>query len=354
MIKSLNPEDFANCPLPITAHDTIQLGHGSGGRMMNDLISRLFLWAFDNPILARLDDQAVLSLERNRIAVSTDSFVVDPLFFPGGNIGDLAVNGTVNDVCMCGAKPLYLTAGFIIEEGFPLEDLKRIVISMRVAADAAGVRIVSGDTKVVNRGKGDKIFINTTGIGVIEHEFTISSNALRAGDKVILSGSIAEHGIAVLSKREGLAFETSVTSDCAALNTLVDTIVAAGGSAIHAMRDPTRGGVAATLNEFAASSRVGIQIDEAAVPVLPPVAGACEMLGLDPLYVANEGKLVAVVALEKAQNLLAAMRSHPLGRRAAVIGEVVADDSSMVTMTTRIGGRRIVDMPLGEQLPRIC
>ncbi len=354
MTKSLRPEDFANCPLPITAHDTIQLGHGSGGRMMNELISRLFLWAFDNPILARLDDQAVLALDRNRIAVSTDSFVVDPLFFPGGNIGDLAVNGTVNDVCMCGAKPLFLTAGFIIEEGLPLEELKRIVVSMRVAAEAAGVRIVSGDTKVVNRGKADKIFINTTGIGVLAHDFTISSGNLKAGDKVILSGSIAEHGIAVLSKREGLAFETSVASDCAALNGLVDAIVTAGGDAIHAMRDPTRGGVAATLNEFAASSRVGIQIGENCIPVLPPVAGACEMLGLDPLYVANEGKLVAVVAPHKANQVLAAMRSHPLGKQAVLIGEVVADDSSMVTMTTRIGGRRIVDMPLGEQLPRIC
>lgn len=354
MARPLTPEDFARCPLPITAHDTIQLGHGSGGRMMNDLVAKLFVWAFDNPVLGRLDDQAVIEIGKHKIAVSTDSFVVDPIFFPGGDIGDLAVNGTVNDVCMCGAKPLYLSAGFIIEEGFSLDDLKNIVISMKMAADKAGVTIVTGDTKVVNKGKGDKLFINTTGIGVIEHDYTISSTNLKVGDTVILSGTIADHGIAVLSRREGLAFETSIVSDCAALNGLVETIVRAGGGSVHAMRDPTRGGLAATLNEFAANSSVGISIHEDRIPVLPPVAGACEMLGLDPLYVANEGKLVAVVAKEEADLVLTAMRAHDLGKRSAAIGEVVETSSAPVIMQTRIGGWRVVDMPVGEQLPRIC
>jgi hydrogenase expression/formation protein HypE len=354
MAGPLTPEDFAHCPLPITAHDTIQLGHGSGGRMMNDLVAKLFVWAFDNPILGKLDDQAVIKIGSQRIAMSTDSFVVDPLFFPGGDIGDLAVNGTVNDVCMCGARPLYLSAGFIIEEGFALDELKRIAFSMKLAAHKAGVTIITGDTKVVNKGKGDKLFINTTGIGTIEHNYTISSTNLRPGDIIILSGTIADHGIAVLSKREGLSFETSIKSDTAPLNGLVEKILETGESAVHAMRDPTRGGVAATLNEFAAASKVGIRIHEDRLPVRPPVAGACEMLGLDPLYVANEGKLVAVVAPEKAHAVLAAVRAHELGGQAAIIGEVVQPSEAPVTMQTRIGGRRVVDMPVGEQLPRIC
>jgi hydrogenase expression/formation protein HypE len=354
MPRPLKPEDFAQCPLPITAHDTVQMGHGSGGRMMHDLVAKLFVWAFDNPILSRLDDQAVIDLERHRLAMSTDSFVVDPLFFPGGDIGDLAVNGTVNDVCMCGARPLYLSAGFIIEEGFALEDLKRIVLSMKRAAQRAEVNIITGDTKVVNKGKGDKLFVNTTGIGILEHGYTISSSNLKEGDRIILSGTIADHGIAVLSRREGLAFETSIASDTAPLNDLVQNILKAGGDAVHAMRDPTRGGLAATLNEFASGSKVGIRVQEHCVPVQPPVAGACEMLGLDPLYVANEGKLVAAVAPEKANAVLAAVRAHELGARAAMIGEVVRPSAAPVTMQTRIGGWRVVDMPVGEQLPRIC
>ncbi len=348
------PEDFASCPLPITAHDTVQLGHGGGGKMMNDLIRKLFLWAFRSPELERLDDAAVLSLGGGRLAVSTDSFVVDPLFFPGGNIGDLAVNGTVNDVCMSGARPLYLSAGFILEEGFSLADLREIATSMRAAAGRAGVAIVAGDTKVVNKGKGDKLFINTTGIGVIEHGFDISSTGLRAGDRILLSGGLAEHGIAVLSRREGLAFETSIDSDSAPLNELVAAMLETGGGSIHALRDPTRGGLAASLNEFATASKVEIRIHEDRIPVKPGVVGACELLGLDPLYVACEGRLVAAVAPEKAEAVLKTMREHPLGTEASLIGEVASGKAGRVSMKTAIGGWRMVDLLVGEQLPRIC
>ncbi len=342
------------CPLPINSHDTVQLSHGSGGKMMNDLISKLFLWAFDNEHLNKLDDQAVLNVNGQRFAFSTDSFVVDPIFFPGGDIGDLAVNGTVNDVCMSGARPLFLSAGFIIEEGFALAELQRIVESMKAAADRAGVMIVTGDTKVVNRGKGDKIFINTAGIGLIEHDYVVSSKSLVSGDMILLSGSLADHGMAILSKREGLAFDAPIESDTAALNGLVDEILKAGGEAVHALRDPTRGGLAATLNEFAAASSVGIRIKQDRLPINAPVAGACEILGLDPLYVANEGKLVAVVARDKSEEVLAAMRAHPLGAEAVIIGDVVSERPGLVTMQTGIGGWRIVDMLVGEQLPRIC
>lgn len=349
-----SPESFAQCPLPITAHDTVQLSHGSGGKMMNDLISKLFRWAFDNPTLNKLDDQAVLELNGQRLAFSADSFVVDPLFFPGGDIGELAVNGTVNDVCMSGARPLFLSAGFIIEEGFSLEELKKIVESMKHAVEKANVVIVTGDTKVVNKGKGDKVFINTAGLGLIEGDFNLSSQNLQPGDVLILSGSLADHGMAILSKREGLAFEAPIESDTAALNGLVADILKAGGKDVHAMRDPTRGGLAATLNEFAEASRVGIRIKEDRIPVKAPVAGACEILGLDPLYVANEGKLVAAVARGKAEAVLAAMQKHPLGKEAVIFGDVVADKAGLVSMQTRIGGWRIVDMLVGEQLPRIC
>lgn len=342
------------CPLPITKHDTIQLGHGSGGRMMNDLISKLFLWAFDNPFLRKMDDQAVVEINGVRLAISTDSFVVDPIFFPGGDIGELAVNGTVNDVCMSGARPLFLSAGFVLEEGFSLDELRRIVESMRAAAARAGVMIVTGDTKVVNKGKGDKIFINTTGIGVIEHGFALSSGNLQAGDILLLSGSIGDHGMAILSRREGLAFETPIVSDTAALNGLAEVILQAGGDGVHAMRDPTRGGLAATLNEFATTSKVSIRIREDRIPVKPAVAGACEILGLDPLYVANEGKLVAAVAREKAEAVLKAMRAHPLASDAVIIGDVAADRAGLVSMQTKIGAWRVVDMLVGEQLPRIC
>ena len=351
--NELNPEDFS-CPLPFTSHDTVQLSHGSGGQMSNDLITKLFVWAFDNELLNKQDDQAILDFNGTRLAFSTDSFVVDPIFFPGGNIGELAVHGTVNDIAMSGAKPLYLSCGCIIEEGFPLEDLRKIVLSMKAAADHAGVKIVTGDTKVVNKGKGDKIFINTSGVGIIEHDYKIGADNLQDGDMIILSGTLADHGVCILSQREGLKLQSEIKSDCASLNHLVETIIKAGGSAVHAMRDPTRGGVAATLNEFAESSKVGIRLKEEFIPVKDDVRGACEILGLDPLYVANEGKLVAIVAKEKAKDVLAAMRSHPLGCDAAIIGDIVSDQPGMVRMITRLGAWRIVDMPVGEQLPRIC
>lgn len=348
------PEDFASCPLPISSHDTVQLGHGSGGRLMNDLIRKLFVWAFDSPELRRLDDAAVLNLDGGRLAMSTDSFVVDPLFFPGGDIGDLAVNGTVNDVAMSGARPLWLSAGFILEEGLPLEDLRAVVGSMRAAAARAGVAIVAGDTKVVNKGKGDKIFINTTGIGVLEHDLTISSGNVRPADHILVSGGLAEHGIAVMSRREGLAFETPIESDTAPLHDLVGGILEAGGDAVHALRDPTRGGLASCLNEFAVAARVGILIREDRIPVKPGVAGACELLGLDPLYVACEGRLVAAVAPDRAGAVLEAMRAHPHGRDAVMVGEAGGDRPGRVVLETAIGGHRMVDLLVGEQLPRIC
>jgi hydrogenase expression/formation protein HypE len=354
MNSALAAEDFAQCPLPIRDHDTVQLSHGSGGKMMNDLINKLFLWAFDNPHLNQLDDQAVIELNGSRLAISTDSFVVDPLFFPGGDIGELAVNGTVNDVCMSGARPLYLSAGFVLEEGFSLAELRRIVESMRASARRAAVSVITGDTKVVNKGKGDKVFINTTGIGLIEHSYTISSHSLRAGDLLILSGSIGDHGMAILSRREGLAFDAPIESDTAPLNGLVEEILKAGGDGVHAMRDPTRGGLAATLNEFAGASNVELRVREERIPVRPAVAGACEILGLDPLYVANEGKLVAAVAAGRSEAVLETMRAHPLGREAVIIGEVVSDRPGLVSLQTRIGAWRVVDMLVGEQLPRIC
>lgn len=353
-MKVSPPSGFSSCPLPITRHDTVQLGHGSGGRMMNDLIRKLFLWAFDSPELRRMDDAAVLDPEGGRLAVSTDSFVVDPIFFPGGDIGDLAVNGTVNDVAMSGARPRWLSTGFILEEGFPLEDLKRIVVSMRDAAAHAGVAVVTGDTKVVNKGKGDGIFINTTGVGTLPPGREISSTGIRPGDRILLSGGLAEHGIAVLSKREGLAFETPVESDTAALNGLVETMLEAGGDAVHALRDPTRGGLASALNEFAQASKVEIRIREEAIPVEPAVTGACELLGLDPLYVACEGRLVAAVAPGKAGAVLEAMKAHSLGRGASEIGEAGPDKPGRVSLRTGIGGWRMVDLLAGEQLPRIC
>ncbi len=321
---------------------------------MNDLIGKLFLWAFANPVLDRQDDQGVVEIRGVRVAVSTDSFVVDPLFFPGGDIGELAVNGTVNDVCMCGATPLFLTTGFILEEGMPLETLKKIVESMRAAALKAGVTIIAGDTKVVNKGKGDKVFINTTGIGIVERGLSISSGNLQPGDVLILSGTIGDHGITILSQREGLAFQAPVESDTAPLNELVRCIVDAGGEGVHAMRDPTRGGLAATLNEFAVASRVGIKVHEDRIPVDPAVAGACELLGLDPLYVANEGKALVATDESAAENVLKAIKKHPLGRNAAIIGRVVREDPGLVSMRTRLGTWRIVDMLVGEQLPRIC
>ncbi len=351
---SLDPESLTSCPLPIREHDTVQLSHGSGGRMTNDLIRDLFVWAFDNPLLRRQDDQAILDQLDGRLAFSTDSFVVDPIFFPGGDIGDLAVNGTVNDVAMSGATPLYLSAGFVIEEGLPLTDLRTVVLSMKRAAASAGVSIVTGDTKVVNRGKADKLFINTTGLGVIRHPYTIGASQLKDGDAIIISGTIADHGVAVMSKREGLSFETDIVSDTVALNSLVDEIISAGAQSVHALRDPTRGGVAATLNEWTEQSNVAIDLDEQALPIRAGVAGACEILGFDPLYVANEGKVVVAVAADAVDQVLSAMKRHPVGTNAAVIGRACSAGRPIVTMTTGIGGRRIVDMPVGEQLPRIC
>ena len=353
MKKHLVPDNF-NCPLPITKHDTIQLAHGSGGQMSNDLISNLFVWAFANDELNKQDDNAILEINNLRFSFSTDSYVVDPIFFPGGDIGELAVNGTINDVAMAGAKPLYLSCGFIIEEGFYIEDLKTIVTSMKIASEKAGVKIVTGDTKVVNKGKGDKIFINTSGIGIIEHSYNIGADCLEPDDIIILSGSIADHGICILSQREGLSFQSSIKSDTAALHELVQVALKAGGSSIHAFRDPTRGGVAATLNEFAKSSSVSIRIKEEFIPVKDAVRGACEILGLDPLYIANEGKMIVVVKRDKADAVLQAMRTHSLGKDSVIIGEVIAEKSGLVQLLTLFGTSRIIDMPVGEQLPRIC
>ena len=351
-MRKVNPEDFS-CPLPIMEYETIQLAHGSGGRLSAELVSRVFLPRFTNEILNRLEDQAVVDFPQGRLALTTDSFVVDPLFFPGGDIGDLAINGTVNDVCMSGATPLYLAAAFILEEGLPMATLHRVLLSMEKAAKSAGVQIVTGDTKVVNRGCCDKLFITTTGVGRVPEGVNISAANLRVGDKIILSGTIGDHGMAILTSREGLSFASRVQSDTSPLNGLVEQMLRASPF-IHAMRDPTRGGLATTLNEFAVASRVGIMLEESAIPVRSEVRGACEVLGIDPMYVANEGKLVAVVPPEVSDQVLGAMRSHPLGREARVIGEVVAENRGLVAMRTAFGTHRIIDMPVGEQLPRIC
>ncbi|MEA1958823.1 MAG: hydrogenase expression/formation protein HypE [Chloroflexota bacterium] len=331
-------------------YDRILLAHGSGGRMAHDLVSKRFVSALNNPLLAKLDDSAVVLFE-GRLAFTTDSYVVSPIFFPGGDIGKLAVCGTVNDLAMSGARPLYLSLAVIIEEGLPLEDLDRIVASIKSASDEAGVDIVTGDTKVVHRGAADRIFINTAGIGLIQEGVDISGGNARPGDAVILSGTIGDHGIAVLSKREGLSFSTTLESDCAPLNGLVTAMMETCPD-IHSLRDPTRGGLATTLNELAQQSNVGIMIDEEAIPVREEVAAACEMLGLDPLYIANEGKLIAIVPPSDA--VLEAMRRHPYGRDAAVIGEVSGGHPGRVVMRTAIGSSRIVDMLTGDPLPRIC
>ncbi len=335
------------------ATDVITLDHGSGGKLSHQLIAGTVAPLFDNPILSRLDDGAVFAVDGARLAFSTDTFVVDPIFFPGGNIGDLAINGTVNDLAMCGAEPLYLSLGLIIEEGFPFGDLKRVLQSMRDAADAAGVGIVTGDTKVVPKGAADKLFINTSGIGRIRKGVNVSAHRAAVGDPIILSGSMADHGMAVLTQREGLAFETDLVSDTASLNGMVEQMLAVCPD-IHTLRDPTRGGVGSTLNEIAAAARIGIRIYEDRLPVKKAVAGVCELLGFDPLYVANEGKLLAFVPEDQVQAVLETMRSHPRGKEAAVIGQAVSDHPGRVVMETPIGGTRIVDMLAGEQLPRIC
>jgi hydrogenase expression/formation protein HypE len=341
------------CPAPLAAKDTILLGHGSGGKLSAALIREVFLPVFQSPVLARLDDQAIVNVNGQRLAMTTDSFVVKPLFFPGGDIGSLAVHGTVNDLAMGGATPLFLSAAFIIEEGFALEELRRVVESMQQAAASAGVQIVTGDTKVVEKGKGDGLFINTTGIGVVPEGIELSADRARPGDKVILSGSIGDHGIAILAQREGLEFETQIVSDSAALHGLVAEMLGVTGE-IRCMRDPTRGGVSSTLNEIAQQSRVGIELQESSLPIHEQVKGACELLGLDPLYVANEGKLIAIVPAEVAAAVLQAIRRHPLGPEAQIIGTVTEKNAGLVIMRTPLGTTRVVDMLAGDQLPRIC
>ena len=344
---------LGDCPVPVGQYERIVLGHGSGGRLTADLVHRVFLPAFGNDVLSALEDQATLRIDGARLAFTTDAFVVRPIFFPGGDIGRLAVHGTVNDLAVGGAEPLFLAAAFILEEGLELADLSRVVDSMRQACAEARVTLVTGDTKVVDRGKGDRIFITTTGIGVVPAGRSLSIAAARPGDRVIVSGTIGDHGIAIMSVREGLEFETALESDSAPLTDLIYALLEAAPG-VRCMRDPTRGGLASTLNELAAASRVGVTITEAAVPIRPAVRSACEVLGLDPLYVASEGKLVAVVAPPEADRALAAMRKHPLGEHAAIIGDIVTDHPGMVTQRSRLGGERIVTMLAGEQLPRIC
>ena len=343
----------AACPVPISDYREIVLGHGSGGKLSQRLIQNVVLPHFRNDLLDPLHDGAIFALGGARVAFSVDSYVVSPIFFPGGDIGRLAVHGTVNDLAMCGARPLYLSAAFILEEGLAMEEFRRIVRSMREAAEAAGVAFVTGDTKVVDRGKADKIFISTSGVGLVPDGVNIGPARARAGDKILISGTIAVHGIAIMSVREGLEFETEIASDTAPLNGLVAAMLAVCPD-IHVLRDPTRGGVTSALSEIAQSADVGIVLDEARIPIDEEVKGACEILGLDPLYVANEGKLIAIVPPEGAEAVLAAMRVHPLGVQAAIIGEVTADHPGFVLMKTRVGGTRVVDMLSGEQLPRIC
>ena len=351
-----SPLDFAaglSCPVPISDYKNVLLAHGGGGKLTQQMIQKMFLPLFQNEFLEMMHDGAVFSVNGSRFAFSTDSYVVNPIFFPGGDIGELAVNGTVNDLAMCGSRPLYLSAAFIIEEGFPMEDLWRVVQSMQRAASSADVLLITGDTKVVDRGKGDKIFINTSGVGIVEPGVDINPKHAKVGDQILVNGPIAVHGIAIMSVREGLEFETQIESDTAPLHGLVKVMLETSKD-IHVLRDPTRGGVASALNEIAGQAGIGIRLVEDKIPLSEEVQGACEILGLDPLYVANEGKLLAFVAPEEAESVLAAMRSNPLGRDAVVIGEVVADHPGTVVMKSRIGGTRVVDMLSGEQLPRIC
>jgi len=333
-------------------NDKILLAHGSGGKLAHELVGKSFVKAFANPFLAKLDDSAVMDFS-GKLAFTTDSYVVSPIFFPGGDIGKLAVCGTVNDLAMSGARPLYLSLSFIIEEGLPQDELNEIVDSVQKAAQEAGVEIVTGDTKVVNRGSADKLFINTAGVGIIPEGVDISGNKARPGDKVLLSGSIGDHGIAVLSQREGLSFSTQLESDCAPLGSLVAEMLAASSN-IHCLRDPTRGGLATTLNELAKQSKVSIRIEEEKIPVREEVLAACEMLGFDPLYIANEGKLVAIGPAKEAEKILKAMRENHYGKGAAIIGEVKAEHPGRVAMKTCLGASRIVDMLVGDLLPRIC
>lgn len=349
-----NREDFVlSCPVPLTQYPHILLAHGGGGRLMQELIEEMFVPTFHNPTLNARHDAAVVHLNGTTLAFTTDSFVVRPLFFPGGDIGSLAVHGTVNDLAMCGARPLYLSAGFILEEGLPMETLWRVVRSMQAAAQHANVQIVTGDTKVVDRGKGDGIFINTAGVGIIEHAQCLAPTQVQPGDVVLLNGDLGRHGIAVMAGREGLEFETAIASDSAPLTSLVGALLSAG-IALHCVRDLTRGGLASALNEIAMAASVSITIDENRIPVHEAVQGACEMLGLDPLYVANEGRLVAFVAAADAERALTVMRADPVGAGACMVGHVLPSTAAPVIMKSRIGANRIVDMLSGEQLPRIC
>ena len=361
MTVVIKGENF-NCPLPAGGNGTVQLAHGGGSRLAAELIEKTLVPAFDDPLLARMEDQAVLDFQMapgERLAFTTDSFVVDPLFFPGGNIGELAINGTINDLAMGGARPLYLSVALIIEEGLPLELLGRISAALADSARRAGVRVVTGDTKVVGRGACDKIFINTSGIGLVPAGVDLSASNLRPGDKIVISGTIADHGMAIMSCRQGLSFAEPLASDTAALHGLSAEILRLGKGGrnhlfLRAMRDPTRGGVAAVLTEMARASGVGVLIYEENLPVAPAVRGACEILGIDPLFVANEGKLLAAVAPEMAQEAVTAMRQHPLGRNAAIIGEVSAENPGLTVLRTPLGTHRIIDLPAGELLPRIC
>ncbi len=347
--------DFSSwsCPLSLRDYPNIVLGHGGGGKLSAELVENLFLPAFRNPAIECLGDSAILRLPEGRLAFSTDSYVVRPLFFPGGSIGELGINGTVNDLAMSGARPLYLSVAFILEEGLPMATLGQIVDRMSKAAQTAGIQVVTGDTKVVEKGHGDGCYVNTAGVGVIPEGREVGPGRAKPGDAVIVSGTIGDHGMAVMSVREGLEFDSVIRSDSAALNGLVESIFAASKD-IHVLRDPTRGGVASSLNEIAGQSKVGITLIEENLPVKTDVQSACELLGMDPIYVANEGKLLAIVASSAADAVLSAMRAHPLGRDATVIGSVVAERPGMLAAKTKIGGTRVIPMQIGEQLPRIC
>lgn len=356
MGEKIGAPDFSSwtCPLPLAGYPTIVMGHGGGGKLGNELVEHLFLPAFRNPALENLGDAAVFELGAGRLAMSTDSFVVRPLFFPGGSIGELAVNGTVNDLAVSGADPKFLSASFILEEGFPLAQLAAVVESMAAAAATAGVMVVTGDTKVVERGHGDGCYINTAGVGVLRPGIHVGPHCAQAGDVVLVSGTIGDHGMAIMSVREGLEFESQIRSDCAALNGLIAQVLDAAGTDVHAMRDPTRGGLASTLNEIATASHVGIDIDETSLPVRTEVQSACELLGLDPVYVANEGKAVFFVAPQSAERVMDVLRAHPLGREAAWIGRVTAQHPRMLVARTAMGANRVIATQIGEQLPRIC
>jgi len=353
MKNKIDISDGLVCPIPKSEYEKVVMAHGGGGTLSNQLIQKMFLSQFDNEMLQQEHDGAIFKIGNQRFAFSTDSYVVNPIFFPGGDIGDLAVNGTVNDISMCGAKPLYISAGFIIEEGFEMEELWQVVLSMKKAAKKAGVQIITGDTKVVDNGKGDKIYINTAGIGIIPENINISAENCSVGDKIIVSGRIAEHGIAIMSAREGLEFETEIKSDSAPLNELVENMLKVSNQ-IHVLRDPTRGGISSALNEIAQKSKLGMLIHQDKIPLTEQVKAACELLGFDPLYIANEGKLIAILPEDKANDVLEEMRKHPTGKDAEIVGEVVVDNPGTVVMETLIGSKRVVDMLSGEQLPRIC